>query len=782
MLAPLGVVVVAIAIGAMSALRSRTRSRITAAEIFLPSLPFVLIWVFVIFPPVSSLGFRALAPCECFDFDVPPPGTGEEKVCFLSTDRNVICEPSSLGYRAPFPVRAAAGATVAIWAGCAPLLYGWLLYAARMPLTRRTPPTALSDTLELFLADGFRPQYFWWEMVNVLRKLLLTGFLALVSPGSFLQIFIAVVIGLIVVAVEMYIRPCDTQVRTFLSLTTGLALVLTLQGTLAFKISQGGSLSAGLVLAVLIPAALVVVLIFVAILLANLADERRVVVARLTAPPHLVVAPRQLERSKYHCIISHQWGTGQDQANALKARLQALAPGLRCFLDVEDLEDTSRLEEYVRASDVFIGFLSGSADATLSSAVPVSSFSAADVLRSDYFRSANCVREISAAAAATKQICFVMEIDKRHGAVPLEIHRRDCPEKLRQLFDVNPIVPWFRAVQFQLLTLRLILQRVLGTLAGELYIPGHILHKMEPMLPPAPPAVFHLHVSCNNPGATEVAALLASEAERIGGAPLLTTDMPDHQHLAVRTLLYLSADLDDSWPRLQVQVEDALRRGGPSSLLLLHEQRGGCGAAPFDAIIERTPERLKELGVFRTTALPLTESPAVRVDGTMMDECITVSLRLALQVLCGGSADAATGRKTSPPSLERLGNIPLGRGGTFQALLAGVSRRARVLRLRFAGRSQVVDDSGELALTDLSNASLRVGGAEPSDEPVAKGPVGKQVAEHSSCFDLLPFSPSVRSSQQLVLPPVDSVSSSERRSNSGDAAAASIEAGGSGRH
>ena len=38
-------------------------------------------------------------------------------------------------------------------------------------------------------------------------------------------------------------------------------------------------------------------------------------------------------------------------------------PDLRCFLDVEDLQDISQLEAYVQRSDVLVVFLSGSSDA-----------------------------------------------------------------------------------------------------------------------------------------------------------------------------------------------------------------------------------------------------------------------------------------------------------------------------------------------------------------------------------------------------------------------------------
>jgi hypothetical protein len=205
LLAPLAIVAVVVAsVGGAIAARSQDRASLSAASLLLPALPFVLVWTFIVLPPVSSIAFRALASCECFEYAVPRPGTDETEVCFLSTDRNVVCESYGGVYHAPPRVIGAAVATVVVWAGGVPLMYGWLLYAARAPLAQRAPPTALSRQL-IFLTDGFKPRFFWWQLVDIARKLVLVGFLALVEPGSLLQQFIAVVVSLCFFAIELYI-------------------------------------------------------------------------------------------------------------------------------------------------------------------------------------------------------------------------------------------------------------------------------------------------------------------------------------------------------------------------------------------------------------------------------------------------------------------------------------------------------------------------------------------------------------------------------------------------
>ena len=52
------------------------------------------------------------------------------------------------------------------------------------------------------------------------------------------------------------------------------------------------------------------------------------------------------------------WSTGQDVAATIKRQLQRLFPVVKIFLDVDDLEDLSKLEQYVGESAVVLLLLS----------------------------------------------------------------------------------------------------------------------------------------------------------------------------------------------------------------------------------------------------------------------------------------------------------------------------------------------------------------------------------------------------------------------------------------
>ena len=50
-----------------------------------------------------------------------------------------------------------------------------------------------------------------------------------------------------------------------------------------------------------------------------------------------IVLPRMLKPGKYHTFLSHNWKSAQDQARSIKQLLSALTPGLRVWLDVDDM-------------------------------------------------------------------------------------------------------------------------------------------------------------------------------------------------------------------------------------------------------------------------------------------------------------------------------------------------------------------------------------------------------------------------------------------------------------
>ena len=117
-----------------------------------------------------------------------------------------------------------------------------------------------------------------------------------------------------------------------------------------------------------------------------------------------------------------------------------------------------------------------------------------------------------------KPCVLIWEADPEHGGAPLdELRQKECPPGLRaSVFDVSEVVQWHRAADFQLLSLKLIAERVL--LASPAYadkrslplvMPGELLEQ-ELVLP----SNVRLLVSEANPGVAKAAHGVCGETHR----------------------------------------------------------------------------------------------------------------------------------------------------------------------------------------------------------------------------------------------------------------------------
>jgi hypothetical protein len=107
-------------------------------------------------------------------------------------------------------------------------------------------------------------------------------------------------------------------------------------------------------------------------------------------PPQLKLA----HSMQHHLFLSHVWGSAQDQAALIKRTLQLLLPGVKVFLDIDNLEEIGDLERYVKESQCVLIFLSHG-----------------------YFSSRNCRRELECAILSHKVLAIVHEEDRTHGGV-----------------------------------------------------------------------------------------------------------------------------------------------------------------------------------------------------------------------------------------------------------------------------------------------------------------------------------------------------------------------------
>ena len=237
-----------------------------------------------------------------------------------------------------------------------PALYALLLFASRHSVAAgdkgpgwlRAMRSALcrhSAALN-FLTANYRAAYFWWELVETAKKLLLASFFALpfMGHGTLVQLLVALALQLVFLVVQVYAAPFKRVSDNYFALSANVALVFGLfacmvleqdelveatAGVLQESMRARFNVDAGSITAVLLTATLSVLAATLGILLHSLAAVRHVPLLR-SREDGAVIEPPPVRG--WHALISHIWTTGQDQARVLKERLQVMVPGLRLFL------------------------------------------------------------------------------------------------------------------------------------------------------------------------------------------------------------------------------------------------------------------------------------------------------------------------------------------------------------------------------------------------------------------------------------------------------------------
>ena len=92
----------------------------------------------------------------------------------------------------------------------------------------------LTAALGVLLGD-YRPATPGWELVAVAEKLVLTGFLALFEPGSWMQLFLGTVAALFAFVLQSRVQPYRTPTDNLFAYLASLALVPIFLGSLGLQ-------------------------------------------------------------------------------------------------------------------------------------------------------------------------------------------------------------------------------------------------------------------------------------------------------------------------------------------------------------------------------------------------------------------------------------------------------------------------------------------------------------------------------------------------------------------
>ena len=218
------VVVIVLLLGALG--RLICAGDLSAANLFYASLPTITRAIFFLYPIVTNVAFESFS---CYTFD-------NGAFSWLSTDVSIDCNERMTSGSEYSKVYGTAWLAIALYPIGLILAFGFLLFRARHAI-RHDKPTALSASIA-FLHREFEPHFYWWELVEMLRRLVLVGLFVLIERGSVTQLIYATVYCLVHLLVQLQAAPYKSLGNNFLASVSNFALTVLFVCLIMFKVSN----------------------------------------------------------------------------------------------------------------------------------------------------------------------------------------------------------------------------------------------------------------------------------------------------------------------------------------------------------------------------------------------------------------------------------------------------------------------------------------------------------------------------------------------------------------
>jgi len=168
------------------------------------ALPFTLALTFLVVPSTSTRIFRTFL-CDSFGYD---DSTGEMRR-YLQADMMLQCDDS--GRYAE--TQGTAIAMLVLWPIGVPIMYSLLLAASRNAIIRDTP-TPLSEATA-FLSGDYIVDAYWWEPLEMCRKLVLTGWVLLIGEDAEqLRVLVALLASIFFLTLRLSFKPLRRCILT----------------------------------------------------------------------------------------------------------------------------------------------------------------------------------------------------------------------------------------------------------------------------------------------------------------------------------------------------------------------------------------------------------------------------------------------------------------------------------------------------------------------------------------------------------------------------------------
>jgi hypothetical protein len=164
-----------------------------------------LAMTFLIYSAVSTTVFQTFA-CDRIDEDIKTAVTTR----YLRADYSIQCDTHEHKI-----YKAYAAIMIIIYPLGIPALYAWLLWSNKHKLSSKNDASVrmlnrhrdVSLRPTRFLWRTYTPQMYYWEVVECMRRLLLTGAIVFIKPGTRAQVTVACILAMVSLTIALHCRP-----------------------------------------------------------------------------------------------------------------------------------------------------------------------------------------------------------------------------------------------------------------------------------------------------------------------------------------------------------------------------------------------------------------------------------------------------------------------------------------------------------------------------------------------------------------------------------------------
>jgi hypothetical protein len=189
-------------------------------------VPLVLVATFCLVPSTAALTFRTFL-CEPFEYDAASDDTKR----YLHEDLSLSCDSNE--YKA---TRLLAQVAILVWPVGVPVMYAGLLWKSHTALSTGIPtPLSLATA---FLSGDYTVGAFWWEPLEMCRKLTLTGWVLLVEEDfEQARVLMALLASIAFLALHLSIKPFKRAEDAHLMTMIQVALIISYSTAMALELS-----------------------------------------------------------------------------------------------------------------------------------------------------------------------------------------------------------------------------------------------------------------------------------------------------------------------------------------------------------------------------------------------------------------------------------------------------------------------------------------------------------------------------------------------------------------